>query len=54
MRARWENARVARPSLLVLGQHEVRQLLDLDELIDALGLSFVDLSEGRVSVPPRG
>ena len=44
---------MARPPLLVLGQREVRKLLDLDELIDALGPGFVDLSEGRVSVPPR-
>ena len=42
---------MARPPLLVLGQREVQQLLDLDELIDALEPGFVDLSEGRVSVP---
>lgn len=44
---------MARPSLLVLGRREVQQLLDLDELIDALAPGFVDLSEGRVSVPPH-
>jgi alanine dehydrogenase len=44
---------VARPPLLVLGQGDVKRLLDLDELIAALRPGFVDLSEGRVSVPPR-
>jgi len=39
--------------MLVLGQREVRELLDVDELIDALPAGFVELSEGRVSVPPR-
>src|SRR6266851_1909337 len=51
--ARCENAPVVRPPLLVLGEREVQRLLDLEELIDALGPGFVDLSEGRVSVPPR-
>ncbi len=44
---------MAPPPLLVLGQREVQQLLDLDELIDALGPGFVEVSEGRVSVPPH-
>jgi ornithine cyclodeaminase len=39
--------------LLLLGQREVERLLDVDELIEALGPGFVDLAEGRVSVPPR-
>jgi alanine dehydrogenase len=42
-----------RPPLLVLSQAEVRSLLDLDGLIDALAGAFVELSEGRASVPPR-
>lgn len=42
-----------RPPLLVLGEAEVRRLLDLDELIDALAGAFVELSAGRASVPPR-
>src|SRR5256714_11150362 len=39
--------------LLVLGEAEVQRLLDLDELVDALAAAFVELSEGRTSVPPR-
>ena len=44
---------MTRPALLVLGQRDVRRLLDLGELIDALERGFVELSEGRVSVPPK-
>lgn len=43
----------ARPPLLVVSEAEVRRLLDLDDLIDALAGAFVQLSEGRASVPPR-
>jgi len=39
--------------LVVLSQGDVRRLLDLDELVDALAAAFVELSEGRTSVPPR-
>src|SRR2546428_7715270 len=39
--------------LVVLSQDDVRRLLDLDELVDALAAAFVELSEGRPSVPPR-
>ena len=39
--------------MLVLGREDVRALLDLDDLIDALGLAMVDLSTGRASVPDR-
>lgn len=39
--------------LLILGESDVQRLLDLDELVDALAAAFVELSEGRTSVPPR-
>ena len=39
--------------MLVLSRAEVRRLLDLDELLDALERVFVELSAGRASVPPR-
>jgi alanine dehydrogenase len=39
--------------MLVLGHSDVRRLLDLDRLLDALAEAFVALSAGRVSVPPR-
>jgi alanine dehydrogenase len=39
--------------MLVLSQTDVRRLLDLDELIDALAVAFADVSAGRASVPPR-
>ena len=39
--------------MLVLSRAEVRRLLDLDGLLDALERAFVELSAGRVSVPPR-
>lgn len=39
--------------MLVLSQEDVRRLLDVDELIDALANAFVDVSAGRASVPPR-
>ncbi len=39
--------------MLFLGQADVRRLLDLDELIDALEDAFVEVSAGRTSVPPR-
>jgi ornithine cyclodeaminase/alanine dehydrogenase-like protein (mu-crystallin family) len=44
---------VAPAPVLVLGQRDVRRLLDVDALIDALVPGFVALSDGRVSVPPR-
>ena len=39
--------------MLVLSRAEVRRLLDLDQLLDALERVFVELSAGRASVPPR-
>jgi ornithine cyclodeaminase len=39
--------------VLVLTRAEVSELLDLDELIDALAGAMADLSAGRASVPPR-
>jgi alanine dehydrogenase len=40
-------------AMLVLGRDEVRALLDLDGLIDALAGAMADLSAGRASMPPR-
>jgi ornithine cyclodeaminase len=39
--------------VLVLSQDDVRELLDLDQLVDALAAAHRDLSEGRASMPPR-
>jgi alanine dehydrogenase len=39
--------------VLVVGRREVEQLLDVDELIDALAGAMADLSAGRASVPNR-
>jgi alanine dehydrogenase len=39
--------------VLALTRAEVRRLLDLDALIEALAAAFVELSAGRASVPPR-
>jgi len=39
--------------VLVLSRAEVRRLLDLEQLLDALERVFVELSAGRTSVPPR-
>jgi alanine dehydrogenase len=39
--------------MLVLSAAEVRSLLDLDALADAVQAAMADLSAGRVSVPPR-
>ena len=39
--------------MLLLNAHEVNALLDLDALIEALGPAMVELSAGRVSMPPR-
>jgi alanine dehydrogenase len=39
--------------MLILTQAEVRELLDLDALVDALAAAHVDLSAGRASMPPR-
>jgi alanine dehydrogenase len=39
--------------MLVLSRAEVRELLDLDLLLDKLERAFVELSAGRTSVPPR-
>ena len=39
--------------MLVLTADQVEELLDLDALVDALADAFVDLSEGRASMPQR-
>jgi ornithine cyclodeaminase/alanine dehydrogenase-like protein (mu-crystallin family) len=39
--------------LLVIRADEVRELLDIERLIDELAAAFVELSAGRASVPPR-
>jgi alanine dehydrogenase len=39
--------------VILLSQAEVRELLDLDELVDALAAAHRDLSEGKASMPPR-
>src|SRR4051812_26848364 len=39
--------------MLVIGRSEVRALLDLDALIDALAAAMADLSAGRASAPAR-
>jgi ornithine cyclodeaminase/alanine dehydrogenase-like protein (mu-crystallin family) len=39
--------------MLVLSQDDIRRLLDVDELIDALADAFTEVSAGTTSVPPR-
>jgi ornithine cyclodeaminase len=39
--------------VIVLGEAEVRELLGLDALVDALAAAHRDLSEGKASMPPR-
>ena len=39
--------------MIVLSQDEVRELLDLDELVDALAAAHAELSAGEASMPPR-
>jgi ornithine cyclodeaminase len=39
--------------MLLLSQAEVRELLDLDALVDALAAAHAELSTGAVSMPPR-
>jgi alanine dehydrogenase len=39
--------------VLILSRKEVEHLLDLDKLVDALAAAMVELSAGRVSMPPR-
>ena len=39
--------------MIVLSQMEVRELLDLDELVDALAAAHAELSAGAASMPPR-
>jgi ornithine cyclodeaminase len=39
--------------MLFLNRHEVERLLELDRLVEALGPAMVELSAGRVSMPPR-
>ncbi len=39
--------------LLILGADDVRRVLDVLELIDALEPAFVELSAGRATAPPR-
>ena len=39
--------------MIFLSEAEVRELLDLDELVDALAAAHKDLSAGEASMPPR-
>ena len=39
--------------MILLSQPEVRELLDLDALVDALADAHADLSAGKASMPPR-
>src|SRR5436190_3609185 len=39
--------------MLILNQPEVRELLDLDALVDAVAAAHADLSAGKASMPPR-
>jgi ornithine cyclodeaminase/alanine dehydrogenase-like protein (mu-crystallin family) len=39
--------------VLVLSENDVRRLLDLEELIEALAEALAEVSAGRTSVPPR-
>jgi len=39
--------------VIVLNQAEVRELLDLDRLVDALADAHADLTAGKTSMPPR-
>jgi alanine dehydrogenase len=39
--------------VLVLSRDDVEALLDLDRLVDAVAIAMADLSQGRVSMPPR-
>jgi alanine dehydrogenase len=39
--------------VIFLSQAEVRELLDLDALVDALAAAHVELSAGKASMPPR-
>jgi len=39
--------------VILLSQAEVRELLDLDALVDALAAAHRELSEGKASMPPR-
>src|ERR671931_1013047 len=39
--------------MLVLNQREVRELLDLDRLVDALADAHAELTAGKTSMPPR-
>jgi alanine dehydrogenase len=39
--------------VLLLSKADVHELLDLDELVDALADAHADLSEGKTSMPPR-
>ena len=39
--------------MLLVSEREVEELLDLDDLIDALAGAMVDVSAGRASVPNR-
>ena len=39
--------------MLIVNRQEVESLIDLDELVEALGPAMVELSAGSVSLPPR-
>jgi ornithine cyclodeaminase len=40
--------------MLVLSRTDVEDLLDLDQLVEAVAAAMADLSAGRASMPPRG
>ena len=39
--------------MIVISRSDVEELLDLDRLVDELATGFVEVSEGRASIPPR-
>ena len=39
--------------MLIVNRRDVESLIDLDELVEALGPAMVELSAGSVSLPPR-
>jgi alanine dehydrogenase len=39
--------------MLLLSEREVRELLDIDQLVDALAAAHAELSRGTASMPPR-
>jgi alanine dehydrogenase len=48
----WASSNASR-DVIVLSQADVRKLLDLDALVDALAAAHAELSAGQASMPPR-